>query len=348
MMSDHSKARESKPSKTVDLHGFYITPFGKKTVTLKGRGAVTDVTIEVDFAAVIKKVIEFFTEHKEIVENVQYTFKLTTAKERVRGKYLDENIRINIDEADFVVVDWTTVNPNVLIEAGYAKGRVKHGIDLSGDDSPPSDRAGIIYISYDPDDLSTLSGKLLPLIPQLISRIESQPRVFDYYDERSTELVARMIARARREICILQTNLETVNADHIDDLAKALQRGVKVSILTLDPQSRYVNERALQLGYKTPTIKVYRTGLQNSIDNTVARLSQFPGFRLRLYNDFPNQLTYLFDDHILASVISRTGRSRKNCAFLLPSSRLPGPKHTFVDHFNQLWENADQEIRAQD
>lgn len=230
------------------------------------------------------------------------------------------------------------------MEAGYARGRAKRGIDLSADGSLPSDRAGVIYVRYEPDDLESLSATLSRMIPELIHRIETGSRVFDYYDSRSIDLVSQMIRDAKREICILQTNLETVNTNHLGDLKAALTREVKVRILTLDPQSRYVNERALQLGYKNRTIKVYRAGLQNAIDNAATQLVQYSGFRLRLYNDFPNQLTYLFDESVLASVISRTGRSRENCVFVLPSSRLLGPKHTFVEHFNQLWEQANQEI----
>jgi len=142
---------------------------------------------------------------------------------------------------------------------------------------------------------------------------------------------------------MLQTNLETINTNHLEDLRRALDRGVRVRVLTLDPESRYVNERALQLNYPTRKIGVYRRSLQNAIDNVTTQLL-VPGFLLRLYNDFPNQLTYIFDEYVLASIISRTGRSRNNCCFVLPSGHLAGPGHTFIEHFAQLWGKANQEI----
>jgi hypothetical protein len=330
------------PAETVVLKGFYITPFGKKKYSAQGHGAVTHVQNEIDFDEVSRTVTDAINGATHSAGPYRYSFSLH--RHAVRAKYLDDSIMLNIDASDFIVVDWTTMNPNVLLEAGYAHGRAKHGIHISADDSFPSDRAGIIYLHYDATKPQGLAGALANHIPALVEQIETGPWVFDYHALRSTELVRRMIHESRNEIRILQTNLETVNTNHLPDLADALRRNVKVSILTLDPQSRYVNERALQLDYENETIKVYRNGLQNAIDNTAAHLARLDGFRLRLYNDFPNQLTYIFDDHVLASVMSRTGRSRDNCVFHLPGHRLPGVKHTFVDHFNQLWDTAGQEI----
>jgi len=326
---------------TVTLTGFYITPFGRKKQVVQGHEAVGRVEKEINFDEVVKVVEQAVTDR--VYETKDYAYKLTLHRHTVRAEHLDVSIRKNIDDADFVVTDWTGSNWNVLLEAGYAEGRSKHGIHLSADRAFPTDRAGIICVSYDPENLQQLAAALPTHIRQLLQRIESGPWSFDYYATRSTELLRQMIDESRNEISILQTNLETLNANHISDLASALKRQVRVRILTLDPQSRYVNERALQLNYKDDTIRIYRNGLQNAIDNVVAQLAPLSGFKLRLYNDFPNQLTYIFDNHVLASVMSRTGRSRDNCVFHLPRHRLPGAKHTFVDHFNQLWEAGGQE-----
>ena len=37
----------------INLHGFYITPFGKKDVTIAGSGATTAINKSVDFEVVI-------------------------------------------------------------------------------------------------------------------------------------------------------------------------------------------------------------------------------------------------------------------------------------------------------
>ena len=328
----------------INLHGFYITPFGKKEVTIEGSGATTAIKKSVDFEVVTDIVKKSINGHKLIIGDTEYGFSLAT--HQVCAKFLDESIMANIDAADFVVVDWTSANHNVLNEAGYAHGRAKHGIYLCGDGSLPSDKAGIIYAFYEPERPEHLAKTTLDLLPELVRRIEAGPRVFDYYDARSPDLIDRMVHNTKKEICFLQTNLETVNANHLASLVAALRREVKLRILTLDPQSRYVNERALQLGYTNSTIKVYRNGLQNAIENVAARLQGLPGWHIRLYNDFPTQLTYVFDEHILVSTMSRTGRSRENCTFLLPTSRLPGPRQTFINHFDKLWKQADQEISS--
>ena len=332
----------SKAELSVNLKGFYITPFKQKKVSVEGTGATRLVEKTVDFGQVIKTVKDCLASQSYRLGNTLYTF--TIEVHQILDKYLDDSIMKNIDDADYVVVDWTTGNPNVLNEAGYARGRGKHGIHISGDGSLPSDKAGIIYALYEPENPQSLAKSLPDLISELVKRIEAGPRVFDYYDSRSTMLIDKMMDEAETEICILQTNLETVNANHVVALIAALRRNVKVRILTLDPQSRYVNERALQLGYTNATIKVYRNGLQTSIDNLAARLASQKGWRIKLYNDFPTQLTYIMDNRILVSIVSRTGRSRDNCVFVLPSSRLKGPRHTFIEHFDQLWDSANQEI----
>ena len=336
----HSRVNQ-KGRRVITLRGFYITPFGVKNTIGKGRDAVKDVQTNIDFERVARIVTAAIT--KSVQRTSRYTYRFTLERHTIKAAHLDASIQANIDQADYIVADWTGMNPNVLLEAGYAEGRAKHGIHLTADEVFPSDRAGIIYVPYDPNNLADLVANLPHHLGQLVQRIEKGPWVFDYYALRATALVARMIQDTKEHIDMLQTNLDTVNANHIPDLKNALRRGVSVRILTLDPQSRYVNERALQLGYKEHQIKIYRDGLQTAIDNTAAHLTQLPGFRLRLYNDFPNQLTYIFDDRVLASVMSRTGRSRDNCVFLLPRHRLPGAKHTFIDHFNQLWKSAGQE-----
>jgi hypothetical protein len=342
--SKHSEPRDAKLTH-IELVGFYITPFDQKTIHLDGTGATKGIAKTVDFNAVITTVKDAITSQSVTRGDIEYSFTLTT--HQIRAKYLDESIMQNIDNADFVVVDWTTANHNVLDEAGYARGRGKHGIHLTADGSLPSDKAGIIHARYEPENPGQLATVIPELLPDLVKRIEEGPRVFDFYDTRSPNDIDRMIKNSKREICVLQTNLETVNANHLASLASALERGVSLRILTLDPQSRYVNERALQLGYKTATIRVYRNSLQTAIDNTAAQLQGHKGWRIRLYNDFPTQLTYIFDDHILVSTMSRTGRSRDNCVFVLPTSRMPGPQHTFTGHFEKLWEQADQEIEPQ-
>lgn len=116
---------DSKPQ-IVTLTGFYITPFGKKIVSITGKGAEGKIQTEVDFDHIARIVIETINAIQHKTENNEYHFKLH--RHEARAKYLEDSIVANIDDANFIVVDWTTHNQNVLLEAGYAQGRAKHGI----------------------------------------------------------------------------------------------------------------------------------------------------------------------------------------------------------------------------
>lgn len=84
---------EEERLESVSLLGFYITPFGKKKIKRKGRDAVEEIVVEVDFDAVRRKVCEFFARHKEQLGRVRYAFTVKTADHRVRDKFLEQSIK---------------------------------------------------------------------------------------------------------------------------------------------------------------------------------------------------------------------------------------------------------------
>ncbi len=125
--------------------------------------------------------------------------------------------------------------------------------------------------------------------------------------------------------------------DFIDDIAKALDSNehLELRILTLDPQSVFVNYRAGQL--EDTEISIFRIELQNALDAVYYRLKRYgKRVNIKIYDDFPSQIAFFFDLEILSCVVSAMGRSRDNCAFLL-SSAMPGAQRSFVDHFSLLW-----------
>jgi hypothetical protein len=68
-----------------------------------------------------------------------------------------------IRTSDFIVVDVTEGNPNVYYELGIAHGFSKPTIIMVSDKSSnsiPSDLSGVLYVVYNPDDLSALSRKI--------------------------------------------------------------------------------------------------------------------------------------------------------------------------------------------
>jgi len=68
-----------------------------------------------------------------------------------------------IKASDFIVVDITSPNPNVLYELGYAHAFRKPTLAIRSTKAkspPPSDLTGMMYVVYDPNDLSSLKGQI--------------------------------------------------------------------------------------------------------------------------------------------------------------------------------------------
>ena len=119
-----------------------------------------------------------------------------------------------------------------------------------------------------------------------------------------------MFGKAKEKIGILQTNLVTIGTNHMNLLIDALERNENwnIRILTLDPQSQYVGVRAMQLGFED--IGVYRNELAASLDLVKNQFGKFKErVKIRKYDEFSLQLTYITDKEIVSSVISVTGRS---------------------------------------
>lgn len=147
---------------------------------------------------------------------------------------------------------------------------------------------------------------------------------------------------AKSHIDVLQTNLTVLQQDFIEDLVKAMEQqdNLRLRILTLDPQSVFVNYRAKQLD--ETEVKNFRTELQGALDAVYFSLRRFDRrVKIKTYDDFPSQIAFFFNQEILACVVSATGRSRDNCAFILPSD-FPGAKRSFIDHFSHLWSSENR------
>jgi len=120
---------------------------------------------------------------------------------------------------------------------------------------------------------------------------------------------------------------------------------LRLRILTLDPQSIFVNFRGQQLGFRE-NISLYRGELEAALKGVHFQLRSFgERAQIRIYDDFPTQIGFYFDDEIYACVVSATGRARDNCAFLLSSS-IPGAQESFVRHFDYLWDDKNQKSVA--
>lgn len=87
------------------------------------------------------------------------------------GTNITEQIANSIDTADFVVVDITRQNPNVMYELGYAHALRIPTILIMGSDTKsvlPAELAGYNYIVYDRSNLRELSERVRRTAKRLI------------------------------------------------------------------------------------------------------------------------------------------------------------------------------------
>jgi hypothetical protein len=313
---------------------FVIQPFGVKKNGSTGESVNNDVV---------------YNALKQL-ERIDPTFPVSIFRgdnRPVKSENIDSHLLDCFEEAHFCVADVTGQNPNVFYEIGHARAKGLKVIIICQDRKDiPSDLEGALVVQYTLENLSMLAddisrnhfGRVKDEVSNRIKRIKEEKITrIPYLSTRDDQLIRQKILSSKTHIDILQTNLSVLQNDFIDDLVKVMEQEVnlRLRILTLDPQSVFVNYRAKQLD--ETDVRIFRTELQGALDAIYFRLRGFKGrVQIKTYDDFPSQIAFFFDQEILACVVSATGRSRDNCAFLLPST-FPGAKRSFTDHFSHLW-----------
>ncbi|MCX5960928.1 MAG: hypothetical protein NT053_14270 [Cyanobacteria bacterium] len=262
--------------------------------------------------------------------------------ELVGRENLATHVQGCIESADFCIADITGRTANAMFEIGYARGRgLKVIVICKEKEEIPSDLKGIMYVDYNKGNLSGLAAR----VRQHFKRVEIGFKAKDnlqtvsYLPKRNDELIRKRIRSSTRKIDILQTNLSVLQRDFLDDISAALDscENLTVRILTLNPQSVFVNYRAEQL--EDTEVRIFRAELTNALEASYAKLKKYESrVSIKIYDDFPAQISFFFDDEILACVVSAMGRSRNNCAFIVPSN-FPNAENSFERHFSHLWNN---------
>ena len=159
-----------------------------------------------------------------------------------------------------------------------------------------------------------------------------------YVDRKSAGLEQRYL-KARDTIKILELNLETVEKQ-VPTIIQALQESPKLSvqIMTLNPFSKFAEDRAQQLGQLALP---YRRKLFEKIKGTHDKLSTIPDNRwaLRIFDTFPTQIMFQIDHSLIHSMISLGKESRTMLHFEVQKAQ-PNASDTFEAHFNQLWSGS--------
>jgi hypothetical protein len=332
MTTDEAGTRITEPIKCL-----VIQPFGKKPHPRTG--------VEVDNDQVYAAVRRL-----EKFDTLPFKVKVWRADEgNISVDDVHEEVLLRLSSSDFCVADLTGQNPNVLYEAGVAKGLglaivflCQHRSDV------PADLHKYIAVEYSMATLDQLPGAIashFDVVQKGVqTRREALVRNVKYYATRNDADIRRRILEANDSIDILQTNLITISTEYLQQLIQALTKrpNLRLRLLTLDPQSIFVNFRGAQVGF-VKDIALYRAELDSSLRSVLHSLRAFGDrVEIRTYDDFPAQLVFYFDREILVCVVSATGRSRNNCAFLI-DGRIPGADQSFTKHFETMW--SDEQSR---
>lgn len=165
------------------------------------------------------------------------------------------------------------------------------------------------------------------------------------YATRDDANFSEVFSKAKKYIKILTTNLQGLT-DYIGDIEIALiKHEIKLDVLTLNPDSEFVNSRGKLIGKE---IRGFRTEMSNSLDEFKKKLGIVYDSKvsIKIYSEFPTQITYFVDDDVYSSVVSVNHQSRKNIVFKVHVSR-KGVAESFLQHWDTIWARATEVLSPQ-
>ena len=123
------------------------------------------------------------------------------------------------------------------------------------------------------------------------------------FEQRPVDEMNADIRAATRAVDILQMDVDSIRRYHFEALHDALRSTpeLRVRLLTLDPVSPYIARRAHQLGI---TFAEQRDHMRRNIRELLSVLDGLD-FSLRIYDDYPSQITFSVDDSIYVCTIAR-------------------------------------------
>lgn len=280
------------------------------------------------------------------------------------GPRLQDRIDSYIRCSDICVADLSGArNDNALLEVGAAYTLGIPVIPVS-DKQLPSDITGNFYISLDPNSMdkeqtnqkfrNDLISRLLEVrsgLPvydrshQFIAQGFASRRIVDFYS---------LVTRCEERIDILTTNLGfIVNTElpcgmekralsFLDMVAEEIpkkQRSFSMRILALDPDSNFTNERALALDRDRREFREHMREDLTTLKEFVESSECPAAVQIKIYDAFPLQMTYFFDDVVVSSVVAY-GRSSRDCITYIHSLNEIGAKETYEKHFDKMWNSG--------
>lgn len=305
----------------------------------------------------------------EIIEEICKNFKgeiepyRADKKKSEAGPRLQDRIDSYIKKADICIADITgTRNENVLLEVGAAL-TLKIPVILIANSKLPSDLSGNLYIDLDIDNfdsektLKTLKKDLKSRLTEVLYKHDipkgSQFIVYGYKNRRVVDFYS-IIKRCQKSICILTTNLDFFVTEKLDcgfgptkmTMLRMVAQELKnkpsdfyMKILTLDPDSNYTNDRASALSKDRQEFREHMRADLQTVKKFVESEDCKASVEVKIYDAFPLQMTYFFDDKAISSVVNNSHFSRE-CITYEHSLEENGSGETYSTHFDKLWSNA--------
>jgi len=276
------------------------------------------------------------------------------------GKELRQEVIDRLSGCDFIIAGVSSrpghgegPRPNIMWELGFAWKMSLNRIIIVNNSEQKNVSSLIIdqhYIPYNAHNAEALLRELREAVKAICSsrelersreRSESRYAATVYINRVEINL-PKQISETRKEIRILETNLECVQKDLGDHLVNALKDpnrpDLTVQLCTLDPHSVFAKARALQLASLQ---RDYETKLITALDYSYKLLSECDPDRweIRVYDTFPTQITFTFDEQVFNSVLSLGRRARDLLHFEVVTTNR-NASDTFRAHFNQIYSQS--------
>ncbi len=246
-------------------------------------------------------------------------------------------------------------NPNVFWELGFSRALEKPVVLVVAKDveeKAPVLVAELLRLPYEPDlfkeapfseaDVMELQGRILSRLSMAVDvvRGRTKPVTFEIFTERDDAHLPDAVYGAQRTIDLITSNLYFfTDEEHFvshgqyafDD---PVQRGVKVRILALNPDSVIAEYRARELG-REHDVSGYREDLRNAARFIYHRYRDAKHVDIRIYDDLPLQITLRTDWDVFTAIVSRGQQARFNL-HLKAHVDYPGVRPTFESHFSEV------------
>lgn len=295
----------------------------------------------------------------------QYKLNFLRAQETPSALILKQSVISLINRCHICLGIITDLNPNVLWEVGFAESKDKPIILLVAEGVNAANYSPVLIaealkVTYDgtifddetPDDarLTDFQQKLLSFFNIGVNVVKGVGKPAPQYSVFSNRFDANLptaVLNAENTIDLITTNLSyyadfdnftaELNGQQCYAFDSPINKGVRVRILTLNPESVISEYRAKQLG-REHEVNVYRDQLRRAATSFYHRYIDKENVEIKIYDDLPSQITLLIDGNTITSFVSRGQQARYNIHVEF-NQECKGVHETFENHFAEVYAN---------